>query len=434
MRRVLFVTQAHNVFGGMEQWLHNFTLWLQERQEWEVRVALPRGRKFNDPEAYTRAHPHIVPMVMDVRVGSQSARINAVVQAIEQFEPDILVPIGSGATFPAVAKAKQRGAGMRFLPTIRGLVPGLIANVVDFWPSVDGVVSISRLFDRYFHEVLPPADTQRFHYVRHGAKPAVSPHVDAPKLRVGYVGRLVREHKRIHDLIPFADAVGEDVEIHVYGDGPAERELRAGVPRALFHGYRSQEELYRTAYPNLDVLVLFSDIEGTPNAVCEAMQHGVVPVIARYCGETREGFVVDGKTGFTFPIGDVALAAASVRTLAGDRALLRSLAQEAKLHVEHHTNIDMHRAWLEIFEKTLAMPQKAGPPPQLAKSGRLERVVPAALADRIRAITGRQFPHVDGWGEWPGEVPVSAARSEEVTAALVRLDREDQARVYTSAP
>jgi glycosyltransferase involved in cell wall biosynthesis len=434
MRRALFVTQSHNVWGGMEQWLHNFTRWLQEQPEWDVRVALPRGRRFNDPDAYVRAHPHIHPMLLDVRVGTESARVSSIVRAIETFDPHVLVPIGSGATFPAVAEAKRRGSDVRFLPTVRGVVPALMANIVDFWPSVDGVVSISRFFDRYFHEVLPVEDAARMHYVRHGAKPAFVPHVDAPKLRVGYVGRLTHDQKRVGDLIPFAAAAGENIELHIYGDGPAESELRANVPRAILHGYQSQDDLYRSAYPNLDVLMLFSENEGTPNAVCEAMHHGVVPVIARYLGEADERFVTHGRSGFTFRIGDVAQAAAYVRTLANDRALLRVLSEEAKRGIAADTNVRMHRDWVALFERTLELPPKIAPAVSIERGGRLDRLLPAGVADRVRALTGRQFPHIDGWAEWPGSVPVSDERQEQVMATLRRLDAEAQERVYTSAP
>src|SRR6476646_11400843 len=97
--RILFLTQSHNVWGGMEQWLHNFTLWLQQNTGFDVRVALPRGRKFNDPEAYLAAHGHMRPVILDVRVGTRSIRVRRIVEAIEDFEPDLLVPIASGDIF-----------------------------------------------------------------------------------------------------------------------------------------------------------------------------------------------------------------------------------------------------------------------------------------------------------------------------------------------
>jgi hypothetical protein len=87
MPRVLFVTQTHNVWGGMEQWLHNFTLWLQNQPEWDVRVGVVRGARFNDARAYVAAHPHIRPLLLDVRAGTESSRIAAVRGAIAEFEP-----------------------------------------------------------------------------------------------------------------------------------------------------------------------------------------------------------------------------------------------------------------------------------------------------------------------------------------------------------
>ncbi len=422
MPRVLFLTQAHNAWGGMEQWVHNFTLWLQAQPGWEVRFALPKGRELNDPESYARAHPHIQWTGLDVRVGTESARIRAVVDAIANDDPDILIPIGSGVAFPAVAEAKRRGSRVRFLPAVRGLVPGLIANIAEFWPSIDGVVSISRLFHSYFEEALPPQDSERVHYVRHGARPAFVAHVDAPKLRAGYVGRITHEHKRIGDLVQFSEAIGDRVEIHIFGTGPAEAEVRERMPHAVFHGVVSQDELYRTGYPNLDVLLLFSDLEGTPNAIVEAMHHGVVPVIARYFGAAGEGFVVDGRTGFTFAVGDVPRAVELVSMLARDRAVLLASSEQARRSMAGDSDVRMHRDWIAIFEKTLRMPPRAGGVPRVAPAGRLDRLVSPGVADRIRSWTGRYFPHPDGWAEWPGSMPVSAEREAAVMEALVRID------------
>ncbi|HET7434391.1 MAG TPA: glycosyltransferase family 4 protein [Thermoanaerobaculia bacterium] len=433
MPRVLFLSQAHHAGGGMEQWLHNFALWLQEQPGWDVRLALPRGRQFNDPEAFTRVHPGLQTLTLDVRVGTASARTAAVVRAIEEFDADLLLPIGSGAAFPGVAEAKRRGAKVRFVVPVRGIVPELMANIVEQWPVVDGVVSISRLLDTFFRETLP--DHERVHYVRHGAKAATAPHVDAPRLRAGFVGRLEPIQKRVLDLIPFAQALPENVELHVYGDGPEEARLRAALPNAIFHGRVTQEQLYATGYPNLDVLLLFSVVEGTPNAVVEALHHAIVPVISRYLGQTGERFVVDGRNGFTFDVGDTATAAHHVTSLANDRARLRALSEQARADVANETAERMHRDWLRIFEKTLALPQKRGAltlPPE--ESGRLERLIPPPLADRLRALFHRYYPHPDGWSEWPGSIAADPARVTAIDETLHRIDREERARVYTAAP
>lgn len=423
--RILFLTQTHNVWGGMEQWLHNFTLWLQQNTAFDVRVAVPRGRKFNDADAYLRAHSHMRPVILDVRVGTESVRVRRIVEAIESVDPDLIVPIATGDVFEAVAEAKRRAAKVRFVQPVRALVGELLANVVDYWPSIDGVVSISRLFDRFFREQFP-AELERVYYVRHGVRPAFVQHDRAAALRVGFVGRIEPEMKRVFDLVPLAEGLAsENVELHLFGSGPSENELRALLKSATFHGYRTQDELYREAYPHIDVIVLFSAVgEGTPNAIVEAMQHGCVPVIARYQGQAGEGFVVDGRNGFTFAPGDVATAAERIAALARDRALLEHLSNAAKADVANDTAERMHRDWVAIFEKTLALPQKL---PRgrgrLVRSGRLERLFSPKGADTLRQVAHRYYPHSDGWGEWPGSVATTPERVQSVLADLDRLDR-----------
>ncbi len=447
-RRVLFLTQTHNVWGGMEQWLHNFTFWLQNNGHWEVRVGLARGRRFNDPDRYLRAHPHITPMIIDARVGTPSARVSGIVRAIEDFDPDIIVPIATGAVFDAVSLAKANGSRVRFLQPNRALVPELMANVLDRWEIVDGVVSISRLFHRFFQEELP-AERDRLHYVRHGVRPpAVAGHDRsrlehaALPLRVGFVGRIEPEMKRIFDLPPLIEALsssGANVEIHLFGSGPAEGELRARLAEikvpVTFHGYKSQQALYAEAYPVLDVVLLFSGAgEGTPNAICEAMQHGVVPVISRYPGQAGERFVIHERNGFTFPVGDVAAAAAHVKRLAGDRRLLERMSEQARHDVESDTDVRMHGDWLAIFDKTMALPQKRPQARRTAPgSGRLNRVLSPAVADRVRGLFGRHFLHPDGWSEWPGSEAAAPERITSIEEHLRRIDEDEQRRAYGRA-
>jgi glycosyltransferase involved in cell wall biosynthesis len=441
-RRVLFVTQTHNIWGGMEQWLHNFTLWLQTNTDWDVRVGMVLGRKFNDPEAYHRAHSHMVPIELDARVGTHSGRVKSLVKAIEHFDPDLIVPIATGDVFEAVAEAKRRGSRVRFVEPIRALVPELMVNVLDYWPVIDGVVSISRLIDRFFREHLP-SDHERLHYIRHGARPASVAHdhsrfeqPDLP-LRVAFAGRLEPSMKRIFDLVPFTEALiglGTKAEIHVFGTGPSEHELQEALQATplpvIFHGYKSQQELYAEAYPFVDVAMLFSGAgEGTPNVICEAMQNSVVLVVSRFPGQAGEAFVIHGHNGLTFAVGDVSTAAKHVDRLARDRALLRQMSDAARRNVENHTDVQMHQDWISVFDRTLSLPQKMLDRKRaIQRAGRLDRLLPPAMADGLRSRLGRYHQHIDGWGEWPGTSVASGERVAAVDVELREIDKDEQTR------
>jgi len=418
MARILFVTQTHNVWGGMEQWLHHFSLWLQ-REGWEVFAALPRGARFNDPEAYLREHPHLRLVTLDVRAGTERTRVTRLAQAIRDVRPDIVLPIASGAVFDAVAMARTKGASPRLIVPVRSMHPDLFCNIAGRFEIVDQVVAISRLIEAVLRELLPAA-SDRLHYVRHGARPPHRSHFEGGgPLRAGFVGRIEESTKRVSDLASLADALDDDVELHVFGSGPDEALLRH--PRITMHGALSQQELYERAYPMLDALLLFSPAEGSPNAVYEAMQHGVVPVVARYAGQVSEAIVRDGETGMTFPVGDVAAAAAALRLLAGDRARHTALSVAAVAEVREDTDERMHRDWQRILERALALPPKGGAAVRLPRAGRID-FLPPAIGDAIRRL--RRPRAVDGWDEWPGTAPAAGECVERVRALIARLDAE----------
>jgi glycosyltransferase involved in cell wall biosynthesis len=424
MSRALFVTQTHNVWGGMEQWLHHFSAWLQTRG-WDVVVALPRGRRYNDADAYLRAHSHLRPIVLDVRDGTERSRVESLAGAIEQSRPDVVIPIASAAVFAAMARARAAGSEARLLVPIRSLDAGLFCNLAEHRGVVDEIVAVSRLIERMIGEMLPE-ERERIRYVRHGVRPAWRERaVSGPVLRVGFVGRLEESTKRVRDLAAFATELsrrGIAAEVHVYGSGPDESELR-GAP-VTQHGTCEQAELYERIYPSLDVLVLFSPAEGSPNAVYEAMQHGVVPVVSSFLGQRAEGIVRNGETGLVFAPGDIASAASAVERLAADREEWSRLSVAARAEVKNDTDVRMHSDWERILEATLARPAKpaAAALPVAQPGGALDRFLPSPLASRVRRALGRQFVHADGWGEWPGTAPTSPACLEQVRARLRKLD------------
>jgi glycosyltransferase involved in cell wall biosynthesis len=330
---------------------------------------------------------------------------------------------------------------VRFVVPVRGLAPQLFVNIRDYFPIVDAVVGVSRLIERYFLETTH--DHERIVYVRHGAPlPPDRSREDpgsATPLRVAFVGRLDPDPavKRVLDLVPFASALqrlNAPVELHLYGDGPAADDLRKelgglSLP-VVFHGHVPQELLLSNEYRRLDVLLLFSAIEGSPNAVCEAMARGVVPVIARYLGAAGERFVVDGINGYTFPVAGVETAAEIVDRIARDRALLARLSVAAFDAVDDAER--MHRDWLAVLERVLRQPVHRADLTGLDLSrpaGRLDRFLPTALADGLRVAFGRGFRHPDGWAEWPGTLPVPGQRTDEVLRDLRRIDNEQQAAI-----
>lgn len=146
-------------------------------------------------------------------------------------------------------------------------------------------------------------------------------------------GRLTAQKNHHQLLVAFARLLeqGRDVEMHIAGEGPLERELKdlaeeLGITaRVEFLGLQLNiDERMRAA----DAFVLASLWEGMPNVIMEAMATGV-PVVATDVGGVGE-LITDGETGLLVEPGTPeALARGMARLMDMESDIYRSLAAQA---------------------------------------------------------------------------------------------------------
>jgi phosphatidylinositol alpha 1,6-mannosyltransferase len=148
------------------------------------------------------------------------------------------------------------------------------------------------------------------------------------KIVVGYVGRLANE-KRIEDLAPLH--AREDVQLVIVGDGPARQKLERALPRALFVGYKSGEEL-AAHYASIDIFVHTGKHETFCQSIQESLASGV-PVIAPHSGGPLD-LVQHGRTGFLIDTSNAheLTAAFELLTDARTRSLMGTTARESVIH------------------------------------------------------------------------------------------------------
>jgi glycosyltransferase involved in cell wall biosynthesis len=121
-------------------------------------------------------------------------------------------------------------------------------------------------------------------------------------------------------------AEGRDVKGVLVGSGPEEAALRsaaAGSRAVVFDGFRNQTEI-ASRYAAADCLVLPSDGRETWGLVVnEAMATGRPAIVSDAVGCAPD-LIDEGRTGFTFPEGDVRILSARMRdalsTLSGPAA------------------------------------------------------------------------------------------------------------------
>ena len=282
------------------------------------------------------------------------------------------------------------------------------------------------------------------HLVRNGVPEPVGSRVpkSSETLRVGFVGRLDLGPKRVLDLICILDsshARGERISLTVVGGGPAEgillRELGrfTGVHEIEIVGFADRDHLYKEIYPRLDCILLTSEQEGSPLVLIEAMQHGVVPVSSRF-GHAAEGLLSPGLNSLTFSVGDAAAAAASLKQLSHDRALLIRLAEQAKGSAANYTKDRMMNGWKEVFFGLLErQPRIALQRPLRSRRvyGRLERFgMPTQVANH-RRLMGKAFNHGSGFDEWPGSLNMDGGLEERIRGKLREIEEVRCAALYS---
>ncbi|MGK5546668.1 glycosyltransferase, partial [Streptomyces sp. URMC 127] len=155
--------------------------------------------------------------------------------------------------------------------------------------------------------------------------------------RVGAVGRLeaVKRLDRLLDAFAEASAGRPGWELHLFGDGPLEPELRARAERLGIAGrvrFRGSVRDMAAAYAELSVLALTSEREGRPMALAEASAAGVPCVSFDLSGGVRE-LVRHGRTGTLVPPGEVGAFAAALGELMEDGALRERYGGAARAHV-----------------------------------------------------------------------------------------------------
>ena len=179
---------------------------------------------------------------------------------------------------------------------------------------------------------------------------------------IGTVGRLQAE-KRFDLLIQvFARLAAEraDIQLVLVGDGQLKDELtslaaKSGVTgRCRFLGHRSDVVRLHHAF---DLYVQSSDIEGTPNAVLEAMAMQT-PVVATDVGGTRE-IAHPGVHALIVPSGDAAALKAAIEQVLSNPASARERAVEARRRIECDLSFEARTRALERIYSELYAGRRA---------------------------------------------------------------------------
>lgn len=130
-----------------------------------------------------------------------------------------------------------------------------------------------------------------------------------------------------------------DLTLQISGGGselePAKAYVASkGLDGITFTGYIAADEIRRSAYNSLLLMMITSHGEGLPTNVLEAMAMGL-PVVTRPVGGLAD-FFVDGQMGFISDSLDPAVFAAGIEPLLADPALARRIGLDNAAYARRH--------------------------------------------------------------------------------------------------
>ncbi len=437
-RRLLFVCPTSSPIGGLQTWLDQLSLGLEQRG-WDPIVALVHGPITNDSVGYKAAHPELHTVIIDGSAMTMGARVREVMRTIKRLQPNFYIPLTVIDAHDAVCALKLNNAfAGRYVLSLHGNLPQQIADATLFQPFADLSVNPGLLTCRLAEWAGMPK-TNVFHAPNgttiHSLR---SPSTPQQPLRLAYVGRLTNEDKRVMDLVGVVKALETlslNYHLDVVGSGPCEERLRDCITSdyVTFHGFIAADRLHRDFYPQWDILLMFSESEAFGISLVEAMAHGVVPVSSRFVGSNSEGFLIDNETARLFPIGDVVACAGILKDLNHDRTGLTLLSQRTHEYVAKTYAWDRCvNDWEVALRMSEQLPSRSRPaslPRRLDEGHSLASRfpwLPSVLSDSFYKVKRRLFgiPESMMHGEeWPfhtnGFSPASLA---EIQALTVELD------------
>ena len=238
-------------------------------------------------------------------------------------------------------------------------------------PWVDGVICMSESAAEEVGSLWPELPAERRGVMRVPIEPPSDLGARSDRGRewvIGCAGRLVRAQKRADRLVPFVTALkelGVPFRIEVISDGPLRESLQQELKDesgVQFLGWQSSDDYWRRMQ-GWDAMVSFTDHEGGPIVMLEAMAAGALPVFPSIGGSLVADYLPGLDFNCLYPPGEVATAAARMHAFmtmpAGELLRLRQRAQQI---AQAHTVDRYHREFTSFVERIDQLPRISQPP------------------------------------------------------------------------
>jgi glycosyltransferase involved in cell wall biosynthesis len=241
-------------------------------------------------------------------------------------------------------------------------------------PFVDAFAAISPPQFEAMRRALPEFQSDRIERLSCPIFPPKTESAHPPlknrPLVIGYCGRLSDDAKRVDrapDFVAALNAAGLDYRLEFLGEGqlePALKQKFAGAARIVFHGRKSGDEYWRILRA-WDVLILFSDSEGTPISILETMDQGVLPLMPGI-NSGADYYANQLGARFVYPPWDFSRACDTIRWLLEQpQTEIDSLRHRSREIVAAHHAENYFAAFAAYMNRILSLPRRSTQTPSL---------------------------------------------------------------------
>ena len=242
-------------------------------------------------------------------------------------------------------------------------------------PLCSGIAALSPTLARLCQKVAPPGR-------RVSVLPVVTDHVSPAPQRTGsdivfgFAGRVetIKGVSELTEAFGIARRRARGIKLYVAGDGSKVNEIRDRAAAlgagsgfrhlGVYEGPDGRADFLR----QIDVFVLPSYTEGTPNSIVEAMSQGI-PVIASAVGGIPD--VLGKDAGLLVPVGDARALAEAMLQLAGNPELRARMGRAARERYER------------VFSPKVVIPLLLQTYGQLIAAGRPHALSPATIRGSV---------------------------------------------------
>ncbi len=299
---------------------------------------------------------------------SERQAVKALYDAISKRRYDGVVLHVLAERAPALLMQYLPASVLRIM-VVHNITPGTYAAASAMRPFVHAAVGVSpRIRNDLVRQYgFDPAHTIT---IPNASEIAAVPRKSQPgeQFKLLFLGRIEDASKGVLWLPDLMRRLPGNVMLTVAGDGPDLKAMRASAAglgsRICFLGAVEPRRV-PALLAEQDVLIAPSRFEGLPVALVEAMACGCVPLASHIKGVT-DFLIDDGRTGFLFPVGDMATAAAQVRRLMARPELLAEMSIAAQGVIQKRNSVErLGEAYHSLLMQLVAQPPVVASPMDL---------------------------------------------------------------------